>query len=272
MTAIGDRGQRRLWAGLALGAALVVGLTLVVASPAAATTGPRIEGLPYGRLAPGDEGAPVIHLQQALAQAGFYQGAVDGVYGRETEAAVVAFHKYLERPRTATFEALDWLRLDELPDPGLPHRWDQEDYVEIDLARQLLFLFREGELRAILPVSTGGGYIYWSARNGRYVRAATPRGTFALKWNQVGWSCDRVTGWCVYKYWAFTDFYGIHGYNSVPAYPASHGCVRLHVWDADWIEAHLFVGMPVHIWDSPPQVPPPLTETPVEVRAPTDPL
>ena len=212
---------------------------------------------PFPHLASGAEGPDVARLQEALAEVGFYNHDIDGVYDERTASAVVAFHKYLRVKRTDEFSAVDWHLLTNLPTPGLlasgvPSRPGATDYVEVDIARQLLFLVRDGELAAILPVSTGGGHTYWSERNDRFSRAATPTGDFTLRWNQTDWACDPATGWCVYKYWAFADFYGIHGYLSVPAEPASHGCVRLNVWDADWIEDKLAVGMSVHIWDQLP--------------------
>ncbi|WKZ83396.1 MAG: L,D-transpeptidase family protein [Acidimicrobiia bacterium] len=211
---------------------------------------------PLVRLSPGDAGDDVAALQKAMTEAGFYHHAIDGEYGRSTASAVIAFHKYLDLERSDVFNALDWIRLSGLPDPGLPERTDEPDRIEIDLGRQLLFLFRDGVLHQVIPVSSGGGYTYRSARTGRAVTASTPEGDFRLKWHQRTWVCDPTTGWCVYKYWAFTDYYGIHGYRSVPTYPASHGCVRVETWDADWLESQLFVGMPVHIWRVPPEADP----------------
>jgi N-acetylmuramoyl-L-alanine amidase len=143
-----------------------------------------------------------------------------------------------------------------LPDPEIPDRWYEPDRVEVDISRQLMFVIRNGEITGILPVSTGGGYTYLSVRSGQAVAAHTPRGDFQLMWRQYGWNCDRTTGWCVYNYWAFTPFYGIHGYHDVPAYPASHGCTRVNTWDSDWLDSQLYVGMPVHVWDEPPSVAP----------------
>lgn len=221
------------------------------------------------RLEPGDSGDDVVALQEALADAGFFHSAVDGAYGRSTESAVVAFHKYLGLERTTVFNALDWIRLQLLPDPGLPERYDESDYLEVDLERQLLFLVEDGELAEVFPVSTGGGYTYVSPRTGRRAIANTPQGDHRLRWHQLGWVCDSRTGWCVYKYWAFTDYYGIHGYRHVPAYPASHGCIRVEVWDADWLEPHLASGMPVHVWREPPVLPPP-PEPPTVAPAPPE--
>jgi peptidoglycan hydrolase-like protein with peptidoglycan-binding domain len=252
---------RRLHPGIA---AVITGS--IVAALVLGTTGARAATIdadgPSGptpttmlpRLGPGDEGSAVLTLQTELAAAGFYVHEANGVYDERTGSAVVAFHKYVGTPRTDVFTTVDWHLLRNLPDPGLPDRRDAEDFVEVDISRQILFVIRDGSIQGILPVSTGGGHTYWSARNGWYARASTPRGDFTLLWNQTGWATDRATGWSVYKYWAFTGFYGIHGYPSVPVTPASHGCVRLNLWDADWIEHHLFVGMSVHIWDEPPVV------------------
>jgi hypothetical protein len=109
----------------------------------------------------------------------------------------------------------------------------------------------------VIPVSTGGGYIYYSKRSERNVRAYTPRGDFTLLRHTSGWSCDSLYGWCIYKPWSFTRYYAIHGYRSVPSYPASHGCIRVPNWDADWLEDEFYIGLPVHVWDEMPVIEPP---------------
>jgi lipoprotein-anchoring transpeptidase ErfK/SrfK len=207
-------------------------------------------------LDPGDTGPDVERLQGALTAAGFYHSEITGEYDRRTSSAVLALHKYLGLPRNSSMTGLDWIRLQDLAAPGIPDRWDEPDRVEVDLTRQVMFVIRNQEITGVLPVSTGGGYTYLSVRSGRTVGAHTPRGDFHLQWRQWGWSCDSVTGWCVYNYWSFSTFYGIHGYHEVPAYPASHGCTRVNTWDSDWLDSQLFIGMPVHIWDVPPVIPP----------------
>lgn len=204
----------------------------------------------------GNTGAAVVRLQTELRDNGFYRGGITGEFDTATETAVIALHKYLDIERTGTFNALDWIRLDLLPGPQIPYRWDEPDRVEIDTTRQLLFVIRDHRIAGILPTSTASGAAYYSVRQGRTVRAATPHGDFQLNWRQYGWNCDSVTSWCVYNYWGFTTYYGIHGYGNVPAYPASHGCVRVHTWDSDWLDDYLFIGMPVHIWREPPEVEP----------------
>ena len=45
--------------------------------------------------------------------------------------------------------------------------------------------------------------------------------SFTLFSSARGWHCDALTGWCIYNPWSFTPYYAVHGYNSVPSYPAS---------------------------------------------------
>lgn len=204
-------------------------------------------GLPP--MSEGDEGPEVALLQQELARHGLFRAEVDGVFGPATAYAVVAFHKVLGVERTWAWEEADSLRMANFILPPLPERPDEPNRVEVDVGRQVLYLIEHGEVTAVIPVSTAGSYVYWSERQQAYVGAGTPHGDFTLTRHSVGWSCDPVTGWCIYNPWNFTEYYALHGYLSVPAYPASHGCVRIPIWEADILESHLYIGMPFHVWD-----------------------
>ena len=48
----------------------------------------------------------------------------------------------------------------------------------------------------------------------------------------------------------FYGGYAVHGMTSVPAYPASHGCVRMTVPTMDRMWSSLRAGMPVAIYNS----------------------
>ncbi|HEX9644902.1 MAG TPA: L,D-transpeptidase family protein [Acidimicrobiia bacterium] len=200
-------------------------------------------------LEPGDSGPAVAALQRLLKEKTFYGGAIDGIYGEATSSAVVAFHKVLERNRIERFRYADWSRLlgfDPLPPV---ERTEEPDRIEIDITHQVLYLIEDDAVAAIVPISSGGGYLYYSPYQRAWIRAETPRGDFQLRWVDYGWGCDPLTGWCVYNYWSFHTYYGVHGYDPVPTYPASHGCVRLTLWDSDRLTPRFRLGMPVHIWD-----------------------
>lgn len=202
------------------------------------------------RLAPGATGPAVRTLQSLLKAKALYLGPVDGTYGKSTGSAVVAFHKISERKRSDHFLRSDWRRLLAFdPEPPI-ERSGEPNRIEVDITHQVLYLIEGNEVAAIVPVSTGGGHRYFSKHQQMWMYAETPRGDFTLRWNQTGWNTDNTTGWSVYNYWSFSTYYGIHGYLSVPTEPASHGCVRINIWDSDRLMSRFRLGMPVHIWDA----------------------
>ena len=202
-------------------------------------------------LHPGLTDRMVAQLQRHLTGLGVYRGEIDGVFGRETAAAVVAVHKLAGAERDAVWQPEDWtIELDHRA--ILDRHPDETDRLEVDIARQVLFVIKGGEVAAILPVSSGNGALYWSKNGGTdggYVRAQTPRGDFKLFKHINGWRTNYLGS--LYKPWYFTPYYAVHGSSSVPAHPASHGCVRVPTWESDHLDSMLYLGLPVHIWDEP---------------------
>lgn len=203
-------------------------------------------------LAEGDQGPLVAALQRELTRRHLYRGPVDGEFGPATAYAVVTFHKVMGLERTFAWEEGDSARMEGFTLPPLPDRPDEPDRLEVDIGRQVVFLIEDGEVAEIVPVSSGGTYKYYSERQQDWVWAGTPRGDYTLFRHSLGWNCDPLTGWCIYNPWSFTPYYALHGYRSVPAYPASHGCVRIPTWESDLLEDRLFIGMPIHLWDEYP--------------------
>ena len=201
---------------------------------------------------PGSDGVVVVRLQERLREFGVFRGIADGEYGRETAASVVAFHKLIGVERSNRWSIDDWaveLSLDH--EAILARHPSQSDRVEVDIGRQLLFVIRDGSVAAIVPVSTGNGATYWSENGGNgggYVKATTPRGNFTLFRHIPGWRVNYLGG--LYKPWYFTPYYAIHGSKSVPAQPASHGCVRVPTWESNHLDSFLEIGLPVHIWET----------------------
>lgn len=206
---------------------------------------------------PGARGVVVRRLQDRLREFGVYRGGTDGEFGRETAASVVAFHKLIGGERSNRWSVDDWHVAPTVDDQAILARHpSQADRVEVDVARQLLFVIRDNDVAAIVPVSTGNGKTYWSQNGGDgdvgvgggFVNANTPRGDFTLFRHTPGWHVNYLGG--LYEPWYFTPYYAIHGSRSVPAYPASHGCVRIPTWESNHLDAVLQIGMPVHIWDA----------------------
>ena len=93
-------------------------------------------------LRPGDTGPRVAALQQRLTTLGYWNGTADGTYGHVTAQAVLALQKSagLTRDGMAGPRTMAALEQGVLPTvgPGAPDR------VEIDLAKQLLYVVRGG--------------------------------------------------------------------------------------------------------------------------------
>jgi lipoprotein-anchoring transpeptidase ErfK/SrfK len=190
--------------------------------------------------------APAFDLaavQQRLAELHYYAGPIDRRRGPATRHAVMAFQKVnglsvdgvigpqtlgaLARPVTPTLRG------------GPPHR------VEVDLDRQVLFYVEGGQLTRIMPVSSGNGG-YYRTEAGNLARSLTPVGTFQIKRRIHGLRQADLGD--LYDPMYFYGGYALHGSNSVPARPASHGCIRLPRADALWLFDRLPVGTTVMIY------------------------
>src|SRR5207237_3838783 len=111
------------------------------------------------------------------------------------------------------------------------------------VSRQVLFLCQGNALPRILPVSTGSGARYCVA--GECARAVTPGGSFRVFLRVSGWQTSRLGR--LYHPLYFTGGIAIHGAPSVPAYPASHGCVRIPLSAAGWFPSKVPNGTPVYV-------------------------
>ncbi len=123
-------------------------------------------------------------LEQRLAELRF-DVSPDGVMDDNTRQAVIAFQKLNGLPRTgmATPDVTNALATARLPDPLKPDGGPTR--VEIDLGRQVLFLYVNGTLNKVLPVSTGTGKRYCD--EGKCGIATTPKGSFRIERRISGW-------------------------------------------------------------------------------------
>ena len=161
-------------------------------------------------LSPGARGPSVLALERRLAELRYALRGVDGVYGQDTFEAVLAFQKVHGLPRTGRVEPWLWRRLARA---AIPRAQRGGDYIEVDKTRQVLFVVRGGEVPKVVHVSTGA-------------TGNTPLGSWQVYRKVGGWD------WVLWYPMYFKGGFAIHGYPSVPAYPASHGCVRIPMWIA----------------------------------------
>lgn len=224
--------------------------------------GETIPNPPPMNLVPGSSGSQVSNLQEELTEVGFFPGEIDGVFGQATLGAVYAFQKLYGMERTGTFRTEDWPLLDrEIRGPGPA---PEPNRVEIDLSRQVMYLIEAEEVTGVFPVSSASGAAYRNA-SGRLINANTPEGRFTFQRSRGGW-WESYLGF-LYRPYYFYGGYAIHGSSSVPPFPASHGCVRVHIEDMDFLATRLEMGMPIYLYgddmsrdaliEPPPPPPPP---------------
>jgi L,D-transpeptidase catalytic domain len=161
--------------------------------------------------------------------------------------ALIAFQKIEGRDRTGalTVEELEALRVAQSPpvlETGYPH-------VEIDLHRQVLFIVDvAGVPLRILPISSGSGEFF--TEGGVTRQAITPTGRFKVYRKIEGWRKSPL-GLLYYPNYIYGGI-AIHGNPSVPAHPASHGCIRIPMFASREFSELATIGMVVIVYDSEP--------------------
>ena len=160
--------------------------------------------------------------EKRLLELGFWAGPADGRWDEASRQALIAFQKLAGlkptgRTDSATLSALFAATPWTPRETGAPH-------VEVDLLRQVLFLVdADGRVHHILPVSSGSGKPF---RAGGWVAdAVTPTGRFTVFRKLRGWHTSPLGSMRDPNF--LVNGIAIHGSDSVPARPASHGCIRI---------------------------------------------
>lgn len=196
-----------------------------------------------GEQAPPPPSYDVAAVQQRLQDLRYYGGPVDGSEGPATRSALMAFQKVNGVPPDGTVGAATLAALQAPQEPVL--RGGPADRIEVDLNIQVLHVILGGELARTMPVSSGNGATYTTASGGR-ARSLTPVGHFTIE-RRIRGVRNAPLG-TLYDPLYFYRGWAIHGSNSVPPYPASHGCVRVTRADAVWLFNRAPTGMSVSLY------------------------
>jgi lipoprotein-anchoring transpeptidase ErfK/SrfK len=187
----------------------------------------------------------LLEAERLLSKLGYWVIKTDGKVDPSTRQAILAFQKVEGRKRTGTLSNADLETLRYATRPTAKFMTGAA-HIEIDISRQVLFLTdSDGVVQRILPVSTGNEKKYFD--KGEWQIAHTPRGRFRIAWKYNG--VRKSTLGSLYYPSYFVGGVAIHGSGSVPATPASHGCVRI----PRFAEREFFklapVGMEVMVYD-----------------------
>jgi lipoprotein-anchoring transpeptidase ErfK/SrfK len=204
---------------------------------------PTAPTAPDGPTEPAAPAYDVAAVQRQLTEQGYYVGPLDGREGPGTRAAVMAFQKVNGLAADGTVGPLTLSALASPVTPAL--RGGPATRIEIDLDTQVLYYVADGRLERIIPVSSGSGQTYRTPGGGT-ARSLTPVGTFRVE-RRIRGVRNAPLG-TLYDPLYFHKGWAIHGSDSVPAYPASHGCVRVPRADAIWLFDRAPVGTTVVLY------------------------
>ena len=187
----------------------------------------------------------ITEARQLLDALGYWLEAEATGLDASLRHALIAFQKIEGRPKTGvlTVAELESLRSAQRPKPmeqGFLH-------IEVDLARQVLFVVELGEAPLkVLPISSGSGELF--TEGGVTRRAITPTGRFKVQRKIEGWRKSPL-GLLHYPSYIY-DGIAIHGNPSVPATPASHGCIRIPMFASKKFSELAAIGTVVIVYDT----------------------
>ncbi len=182
----------------------------------------------------GSSGRDVRALVQRLAELHFHVPRAGSLFTSELADSVIAFQKAFGLPRTGVVGPLAWKRLERAHPLRARYRGPAL-HIEVDKTRQILMVVRRGSVEAVLPVSTGA-------------TGNTPEGRHRIRWKAPATTTWLGSGILYRTMTFYGNSFAIHGWPDVPAYPASHGCVRIPVWAADWLYSRSPVGETVYVY------------------------
>jgi hypothetical protein len=205
-----------------------VGVRLYPASGYVGWRASRAVRVKLPRLAIGGRGQPVRWLEYILRQDGYALPGVSSVFDAATTDAVLAFQRVHGLPLTGVVDERFWnaVAVSNPPRARIPFG----DHIEVDKSRQLLFEVRAGRVVSVSRVSTGA-------------TGNTPVGHWHVYAKGPGFNAKGM-----YDSLFFLRGFAIHGYVSVPAYAASHGCVRTPLWFAPGMYSRWGIGASVYVF------------------------
>jgi hypothetical protein len=178
----------------------------------------------------GSSGTAVRALQSRLKKLG-YLVPVNGRFDASTGRAVLAFRKVNGYARTTSASSAVFKKLARGGGGYHLRHPSAGKHVEFDWSRQVLVLARGAKPVKILPASSG--------------KPSTPTvfGKFHFYSKTPGYNSHGM-----YYSNYFIGGYAIHGYESVPDYAASHGCIRIPIPSAKTVYRWVSLGDTIYVY------------------------
>jgi len=178
----------------------------------------------------GQCGDVVVGFKKAMREMGYIANS-GRCFGGKTARGVLAYRKVNDKTRSmragaglvkAVFGGKGEYKV-RYPNAG--------EHVEAPLSKQVLVFAKGDKPFAIYPISSG--------------KSSTPTvtGHFQFIRTEPGYNSHGM-----YYSFYFYGGYAVHGYESVPDYPASHGCLRTFIADQPEIYERIHYGEDIWVW------------------------
>lgn len=178
----------------------------------------------------GSPSSQIKLLQKWLKALGYFTPS-SGRFDAGTQRAILAFRKTNRMARTMV-ASQPVTRMLANGQGGYKVRYPKNGrHVESDLSRQIMVLVDKGKAQHIFHISSGASVTPTIRGNFRFYR-------YEPGLNSLG----------MYYSVYYDRGYAIHGYKSVPTYPASHGCLRNPTPNSKFIYDWVDIGMPINIY------------------------
>lgn len=235
-------------------------------APTPAPTTPPDTTFP-GKMQYGSQQKAVTVLQEQLSYLGYFNRTPTGGFYKETQSAVKSFQKQNGIADDGVVGEDTWNAL-FAGDVVLPHNTPRPTpeptpipyFIEVDVANQLIKIFGRDEnneftdVKKIFTASTGTekypsdvGTWVLTGRKARWALFPTWGGGYAQYWT-------RINRGIAFHSFLYTPDRKQVKMNSVKKLgsPASHGCIRLSLYDAKWIYDNIGEGVEVWIHEDGP--------------------
>ena len=212
--------------------------------------------VPGGSVGPGSQGPEIQAYEQRLADLHFDPGPVDGVYDQKTVYAVQGLQKLGGSNPTGRLTDGDVFALSFFQYKQPLEANPEPNRTEIDITSQTLTLYENYQPKLLTTMSSGSGenYCYNTPRENPTQHvcedATTPSGDYTFYEFRPGW--DKSPLGQLYNPYYFNKGIAVHGYDSVPNTPASHGCVRIPMHISEYFHTLVNRGDPVHVFGGKP--------------------
>jgi hypothetical protein len=178
----------------------------------------------------GQCGPVVVGFKQAMRKMGYIANS-GSCFGDKTGRGVLAYRKVNDMTRSMRAGAgLVKSAFGGKGEYKVRHP-EAGEHVEAPLSKQVLVFAKGDKPFAVYPISSG--------------KSSTPTvtGHFTFIRTEPGYNSHGM-----YYSFYFYGGYAVHGYESVPDYPASHGCLRTFIADQPEIYNRIHYGEDIFVW------------------------